>query len=114
MHTALELADSVLAAEGVRDTAGLVSWGIGPLATVSCTLSEALCRMPIACWWVTVWSRGWPLMAKIWSASLSFPSLQKKRMDRHSGRGQTASGSLYLNLPQFLHFTYSTQTLSKK
>lgn len=82
VHTALELADSVLAAEGVRDTAGLVSWGIGPLATVSCTLSEALCRMPIACWWVTVWSRGWPLMAKIWSASLSFPSLQKERVAR--------------------------------
>lgn len=55
IYTAVELADMVLAAEGVRDTPGL---GIGPLATVSCTLSEALCRMPMACWWVTVWSRG--------------------------------------------------------
>ena len=54
IYTALDLADSVLASEGVRDTAGLVSCGIGPLATASCTLSEALCRMPIACWWVTV------------------------------------------------------------
>lgn len=73
--TAVELADSVLAAEGVRDTAGLASGAMGPLATVSSTRAEALCRMPMACWWVTVWSRGCPLMARIWSASLNFPSL---------------------------------------
>lgn len=65
VFTALELADRVLAAEGVRDTAGLVSWGMGPLATVSWTLSEVLCRRPMACWWLTVWSRIFPLMAKI-------------------------------------------------
>lgn len=67
----------MLAAEGVRDTTGLDSWGIGPLATVSPTLSKAFCRMPMACWWVTFLSSGWPLMARIWSASLSFPSLRR-------------------------------------
>lgn len=54
IYTALECADSVLAAEGVRDTMGLVNWGMGPRATMSCTFSEALCRRPMACWWLTV------------------------------------------------------------
>lgn len=37
----------------------------------------------MACWWVTFLSSGWPLMARIWSASLSFPSL---RRDAESSR----------------------------
>lgn len=82
----------MLAAEGVRDTTGLDSWGIGPRATVSPTLSEAFWRMPMACWWVTFLSSGWPLMARIWSASRSFPSLREDTersrapADNHGGR----------------------------
>lgn len=75
--TGLEWAETVLAADGDRETTGLMSWGKVPLATTSWTLSFAFCRMLIACWCVIVWSRACPLIARIWSASFSFPSLSR-------------------------------------
>lgn len=73
--TGLEWAEIVLAADGDRETTGLMSWGKEPLATTSWTLSFAFCRMPIAWWCVIVWSRGCLFIARIWSASCSLPSL---------------------------------------
>lgn len=84
--TGLEWAETVLAADGDRETTGLMSWGKLPLATTSWTLSFAFCRMLIACWCVIVWSRACPLIARIWSASFSFPSLSHMHQQ---GRGVT-------------------------
>lgn len=69
----------VLAADGDRDTAGLVSWGSEPLAITSWTLSLAFCKMLIACWCVIVWSSACPLIARIWSVSCNLPSLSRMK-----------------------------------
>lgn len=47
----------------------------------------------MACWWVTFRSSGWPLMARIWSASLSFPSLRGGRQKVLEGVGETRLAS---------------------
>lgn len=79
--TGLEWAEIVLAADGERETMGLISWGNEPLATISWTLSLAFCRMLIACWCVIVWSSACPLIARIWSVSFNLPSLSRNEKE---------------------------------